>query len=128
MNGKNQLLEAVEISTPSASFTPNRAHCAPARSLPVAPGGAAPVIAPRRLSADREPQKCRKPECRNRNALSLSQALRIQSAHYWLKLGDADRALKELEALPCRVWNHRLAVKVRKAALQALDNTNTVRA
>jgi thioredoxin-like negative regulator of GroEL len=65
-----------------------------------------------------------KPECQRREApdqceLSLSHALRIQCAHYWLELGEADQALQELKALPSSVRSHPLAVKARIAALRA---------
>jgi uncharacterized protein (DUF2267 family) len=33
-------------------------------------------------------------------ALSLNASLPIKAAEYWLKLGEADQALRELEALP----------------------------
>ena len=36
-------------------------------------------------------------------------------------LGEADEALRELEALPGRAWNHPSAVKVRVAALEVLE-------
>jgi hypothetical protein len=32
--------------------------------------------------------------------LLLSHAIRVKSAEYWLMLGEADQALRELEALP----------------------------
>ena len=59
-------------------------------------------------------------------SLSLSHALRIQSARYWLRLGEADQALRELEALPSRTWLHPLAVEARVAALRAAGQTNAV--
>ncbi len=52
--------------------------------------------------------------------LSISDAQRIQSAHHWLDLGEPDSALRELEALPNRAWNHPAAVKECVTALQAL--------
>ncbi len=53
--------------------------------------------------------------------LSLSHSLRIKSAEFWLILGEADEALRELEALPGRAWNHPSAKKVCVAALRVLD-------
>jgi|ERR1039458_10366509 hypothetical protein len=50
----------------------------------------------------------------------LSHSLRIKSAEYWLKLEEADEAVRELEALPGRSWNHPLAVEVRVAAMEVL--------
>ena len=55
---------------------------------------------------------------RNGRSLPLGDALRIQSAHYWLELGQPDEALRELEALPSRAWRHPLTVEVRLAALR----------
>ena len=52
--------------------------------------------------------------------ISLSHQIRIKSAEYWLRLGEADEAVRELEALPSRSWNHPPAVKVRVAALEVL--------
>jgi allophanate hydrolase subunit 1 len=37
-------------------------------------------------------------------ALPSKDSLQIKAAEYWLKLGEADQALKELEALPSRSW------------------------
>jgi hypothetical protein len=54
----------------------------------------------------------------------LDEALRIKSARYWLELGEADEALRELEALPSGAWNHPAAAKVRLAALLALGPKN----
>src|ERR1039458_6891550 len=50
-------------------------------------------------------------------ALSLKTSLQIKAAEYWLKLGEADQALRELEALPSRIWNHSWALKTRIAAV-----------
>ena len=52
--------------------------------------------------------------------LPLSHLLHIKSTEYWLMLGEADEAVRELEALPKRAWNHPWAVKVRVAALGVL--------
>ena len=53
--------------------------------------------------------------------LELNQALQIQAAEYWLKLGEADLALKELEKLPSRSWRCGWALKTRIAALGVLE-------
>jgi hypothetical protein len=55
-----------------------------------------------------------------RNALPINEALQIKAAEYWLKLGVADFALKELEALPSRIWRCGWAVKTRIAVIGAL--------
>jgi hypothetical protein len=52
--------------------------------------------------------------------LSLSHQIRVKSAEYWLRLGEADEAVRELEALPSKSWNHPWAVRVRVAALEVL--------
>ena len=54
--------------------------------------------------------------------LSLPHAIRVASAKYWLKLGEADEALRELEGLPKAAWNHPAAAKARVAALAALPD------
>ena len=53
--------------------------------------------------------------------LSLSHLIRIKSAEFWLILGDPDSALKELEALSSKTWNHPSGVKVRCDALEVMD-------
>ena len=58
--------------------------------------------------------------------LSLARALRVTSAKYWLKLGEADEAPRELEALPGRAWDHHAAVRVRVAALEVLDERTRI--
>jgi hypothetical protein len=52
--------------------------------------------------------------------LTIQDALQIKAAEYWLKLGEADQALKELEKLPSRVWTSGWALKTRIAAMGVL--------
>ena len=52
--------------------------------------------------------------------LPLSHSVRIKSAEYWLVLGEADEAVRELEALPSHSWNHPSALKVLVAAVEVL--------
>jgi hypothetical protein len=52
--------------------------------------------------------------------LPLKDAIQIKAAEYWLELGEADLALKELEALPSRIWKCGWALKTRIAAMGAL--------
>ena len=52
--------------------------------------------------------------------LPINDALQIKTAEYWLKLGEADEALRELEALPSRIWKCGWALKTRIAAMGAL--------
>ena len=58
-------------------------------------------------------------------ALTIQDALQIKTAEYWLKLGEADQALKELEKLPSRIWKCGWALKTRIAAMGALRARNT---
>ena len=52
--------------------------------------------------------------------LTIQDSLQIKAAEYWLKLGEADEALRELEALPSRSWKRGWAFKTRIAALGVL--------
>ena len=52
--------------------------------------------------------------------LPINNALQIQAAEYWLKLGEADLALKELDALPTRIWRCSWALETRIAAIGVL--------
>jgi hypothetical protein len=52
--------------------------------------------------------------------LAIQDSLQIKAAEYWLKLGEADQALKELEVLPARSWTCGWALKTRVAAMGAL--------
>jgi len=50
----------------------------------------------------------------------LKTALHIKAAEYWLKLGEADQALGELDALPSRFWACGWAMKTRIADMGVL--------
>ena len=52
--------------------------------------------------------------------LSLSHQIRIKSAEFWLRLGDPDEAVRELEALSSKSWDHSSALKVRCDALEVM--------
>ena len=56
----------------------------------------------------------------NAKPLPIQDSLQIQAAEYWLKLGEADQALRELEALPSRSWKSGWALKTRIVAMGAL--------
>ena len=60
--------------------------------------------------------------------LTIQDALQIKAAEYWLKLGEADQALKELEKLPSRIWKCGWALKTRIAAMGALRGRDEVTA
>jgi hypothetical protein len=59
--------------------------------------------------------------------LPINEAIQIKAAEYWLKLGEADQALRELEALPSRSWKCGWALKTRIAAIGALRERSEVR-
>ncbi len=52
--------------------------------------------------------------------LPLNDALHIRAAEGWLKLGEADQALRELEQLPQNTWNCPSVVKLRVKAMGML--------
>ena len=52
--------------------------------------------------------------------LPINDALQIKAAEYWLELGEADQALRELEALPSRSWKCGWALRTRIGAIGAL--------
>jgi len=58
------------------------------------------------------------------NPLRISDALQIKASEYWLRLGEADEALRELEKLPGKTWESLAAVKIRVAALGMLRPRN----
>ncbi len=56
--------------------------------------------------------------------LSLSHALRIKAAEYWLGLGEGREALRELDRLPKCVGGDPRVVKARVAAMRILRERN----
>ena len=58
--------------------------------------------------------------------LPINDAIQIKAAEYWLKLGEADQALRELEALRSRSWKCGWALKTRIAAIGALRERSEV--
>jgi hypothetical protein len=52
--------------------------------------------------------------------LPIQDSLQIKAAEYWLKLGEVDQALRELEALPSSTWRCGWALKTRIAAMGVL--------
>jgi hypothetical protein len=58
--------------------------------------------------------------------MPINHALRIKAAEYWLKLGEADQALRDLENLPSRIWECGWALKTRIAAIGALRERSEV--
>jgi hypothetical protein len=53
--------------------------------------------------------------------LPSEDALRVKSAEFWLKLGEVDEALRELDALPESTWNHRWTLETRIAAMGSVS-------
>jgi len=130
MSRKQQFMRAVEILAPDNRFIHQVAQRIPGEKLPVAPGGVALefVVALQKLGQPAngvpfEVGSDRTPAASAVAPISLSHALRIKSAEYWLKLGEADQALRELEHLPKSGWNHPYAVKNRIAALGVLTGS-----
>jgi hypothetical protein len=56
-------------------------------------------------------------------SLPVKDAIRIKAAEYWLKLGEADEALRELESLGHDTWDHAYAVKLQFVALGMLEGS-----
>ena len=135
MKRKQQFLKAIQILAPGDTFILKAAERVPEESLPVAPGGAALqlVVAMQKLipcgghtlfARDSEKPQCHRREIRDHGKLSMSHALRIKSANFWLELGEAHQALQELKALPSNAWSHPLAVKARMAVLRVARERN----
>jgi hypothetical protein len=60
----------------------------------------------------------------NAKPLPMQDSLQIKAAEYWLKLGEADQALRELENLPSNIWKCGWAVRTRIAAMGVLRQRN----
>jgi hypothetical protein len=54
------------------------------------------------------------PQRRSNEVLPIHDALQIKTAEYWLKLGEADQALRELENLSSNIWKCGWAVTTRQ--------------
>ena len=121
---KQQFMQAVQILASSDQFIYQVAQHVPEEKLPAFPGGAALefVAACQKLHQSINiPVESKTHQLTALHGqLPLSHALRVKSAEYWLTLGEADEAVRELEALPKRAWNHPSAVKARVAAIGAL--------
>ena len=128
MKRKQQFLRAVQILAPGDRFILKAAQSVPEESLPVAPGGAALqlVVAMQKLrSAQSQDFPAQEPDCcKTEGQLSMRHALHIQSARYWLELGEVDEALLELGALSTDAFNHPSAVKTRLAVVRATRKLN----
>ncbi len=127
---KRKFMQAVQILAPGDQFIYQAAQRISEERLPAFPGGAAleVVVAFQKLrvpiSIPIKPNPHSSTSFPGR--LPLSHALRVKSAEFWLMLGEADQALRELEALPKSAWNQPLAVKARVAALEVLGGRTSV--
>jgi hypothetical protein len=122
MKRKQQFLKAIQTPAPGDQFTFNAAQRVPEESLPAYPGGAALelVLALQKLvppDSSSEEQEAK---------LSLDHALRVQSANYWLALGEVDEALLELGALSDAASEHPSAIKARVAVVRTIMKRNEV--
>jgi len=133
---KQQFLQAVRILAPGDPFIYQAACRIPEKRLPAFPGGATLefVAAFQKLresisiipliKAKANHARHNKPgpglATSLTGRLSLSHAIQVKSAEYWLKLGKADEAVRALESLPQTASNHPSAIKVRIAALEVL--------
>jgi hypothetical protein len=133
---KSKFLSAVQILAPHDQFIYQAAQRIPAEQLPAYPGATALefVVAVQKLrqplqdlqiQATKNKQRPGSSRSAPHKKLSLSHALRIKGAEYWLKLGEADEALRELERLPGLTWKHPTALKARIAAIGMQENNQT---
>jgi hypothetical protein len=133
---KSTFMQAVQILAPHDQFIYQAAQRIPAEQLPAYPGATALdfVMAVQKLRQPLQDLQIRATKNKQRSGssrsaphkmLSLSHALRIKGAEYWLKLGEADEALRELERLPRLTWNHPAALKARIAALGMQETNQT---
>ena len=110
---KQQFRRAVQLLVPGDQFIYQAAQRIPEEKLPAFPGGAALEFAvacqepreptsipinPKAHHAHHDKPNLR-PSPSLTGQLSLSHSIRIKSAEFWLILGEADEALRELEAL-----------------------------
>ena len=143
MKRKRQFLRAIKILAPNDPFIHRAAQRVSEETLPLLPGGAAlefvvamerlrSSIASNRTTFRSRPKRTRcriRQTCRAQTTtceaetyqgqLRLKDALRVKSAEYWLKLGQPDQALLELQALPKSVQSLSWVLKVHVAAVHA---------
>ena len=133
MNDRNsKFMQAVRILAPHDQFIYQAAQRIPAEQLPAYPGATALefVVAFQKLRQPLQDLQIRATKNKQRSGsvgrakLPISDALQIKGAEYWLKLGEADEALRELERLPGLTWKHPAALKARIAALGMLRENN----
>jgi len=125
MKPKQQFLRAVQILAPGDSYTLKAAQRVPEESLPIYPGGAALELVVTLQKLRPQPSGAFSTEKPETN-LSLDHALHVQSANYWLALGEVEQALLELGALSESASDHPSAVKARVAIVRALRKRNEV--
>ena len=110
---------------PGDSFTLKAAQRVPEESLPVYPGGAAIelVVTLQKLSHQQSADSSSEEPG---TTLSLDYALRVQSANYWLALGEVDEALLELGGLSDTASEHPSAIRARIAVVRTIRKRNEV--
>ena len=137
MNNKETFLKAVQILAPDNQFIRQAANCVSEESLPAATGAAALefVVEMQRLTNPAWPCMNRFKLTRRRprahtshpvaqNPIALKHALRVKSAEFWLKLGQPDAALQEIESLPEKLQSHLSVLRVRLAIVRAARELN----
>ncbi len=143
MNKKEQFLKSIEILAPGDALLFKIANLVAEASLPAFPGAAALelVAAVERLKpllADwlsyrtkRPTSKCNHQSCRAvanrkelRKGLPLSDAMRVESAEYWLGLGQPVEAIMELDRVSEASKKHPWFVKAKVSAVGALREMN----
>jgi hypothetical protein len=123
MKREQPFLRAAQTVAPDPEFAPVAARLTSEESRPASLEEATEAMQKLMLPASHD--SCLEPHRRERH-LSLGHALRIQSAHYWLELGEVEQALRELGALSTNAFNHPTAVKARVAVLRAVRKRNEV--
>lgn len=137
---KLKFMQVVQILAPGDQLIFQAAQRIPEERLPALPGGAALefVVAFQKMRESTSiniPIKPRAHLARHAGhnqpdphpatpiggRLPLPYAVLVKSAEYWLRSGEADGAVRELEALPSRSWNHPAVVKLHVAVLEVLD-------
>ena len=131
MNRKEQFMQAVQILAPGDQNLCHAAERVSEEKLPVAPGGAALefVVAFQKLrvpaefgatgSAIRDRPSWVPQATVMAERLSMSHALRVKSAEYWLRLGQPLEALMELGNLPEETRDHPWVLRVLVSAMEA---------
>ena len=109
---KSKFMQAVQILAPHDQFIYQAAQRIPAEQLPAYPGAAALefVVAVQKLRQPLQDLQIRATKNKQRSGsvgrakLPISDALRIKGAEYWLKLGEADEAIRARMEITVGSW------------------------